>query len=260
MFSGRFHSRNNVQDKIVEKDRYDKKALNSRFVQSSLNTGTLSLPFYLRTPYLFFDKLLHDTSKKDFLVLEIASGTGSYTLTPLKNKAKVTATDISQASLEVLGNKFSNFTNLKCMVADMELLPFDEASFDLVYSAGGLSYGDNATVAKEIYRVLKPGGFFICVDSLNHNPIYIFNRYIHFLLNHRTKSTLRRMPTLKTIEYYKNIFGKSDVYFFGSIVWCAPLLQFFLKPKLIKSFIDWFDSFVNARKSAFKFVMIVSKI
>ena len=105
----------------------------------------------------------------------------------------------------------------------MEALPFSDNSFDVVTSAGSLSYGDNTIVMKEVFRVLKPDGIFVCVDSLNNNPIYRFNRWIHYLLGNRTRSTLLRMPTTKLIEAYRSLFGHVEVRFFGSIIWCIPL-------------------------------------
>ena len=38
--------------------------------------------------------------------------------------------------------------------------------------------GEAKKVDSEIYRIIKPGGFFICGDSLNNNPIYRINRYM----------------------------------------------------------------------------------
>jgi ubiquinone/menaquinone biosynthesis C-methylase UbiE len=43
----------------------------------------------------------------------------------------------------------------------MEKLPFADQSFDLIVSAGSLSYRDNDIVMNEIYRVLKLQGVFI---------------------------------------------------------------------------------------------------
>ena len=37
---------------------------------------------------------------------------------------------------------------------------------------------DKNKVDKEIYRLLKPSGNFIAVDSLNNNPVYKLDRYI----------------------------------------------------------------------------------
>ena len=93
-------------------------------------------------------------------------------------------------------------------------MPFCDESFDVVVSAGSLSYGDNRVTAREIHRVLKNEGKFFCVDSLNNNPIYRINRgYIHFLRGHRTKSTLERMPNIKLIRLYEKQFGAVEVYF-----------------------------------------------
>jgi ubiquinone/menaquinone biosynthesis C-methylase UbiE len=63
----------------------------------------------------------------------------------------------------------------------MEKLPFAGQSFDIIVSAGSLSYGDNDKVLDEIYRVLKNKGVFIAIDSLNNNPIYRLNRCLHYL-------------------------------------------------------------------------------
>ena len=112
-------------------------------------------------------------------MLEIGAGTGEFstTLIALASDGAVTATDISEASLQLLQQRYSNVANLETKVADMEALPFEDESFDVVCSAGSLSYGDNLVVMNEIFRVLRGGGGrFICVDSLNHNPIYKVNR------------------------------------------------------------------------------------
>ena len=69
-----------------------------------------------------------------------------------------TATDISPKSVELMNNTFYESVNFSAEVADMEILPFDSESFDVVCSAGSLSYGDNTVVMNEIYRVLKPEG------------------------------------------------------------------------------------------------------
>ena len=93
----------------------------------------------------------------------------------------------------------------------MEILPFDNETFDIIACAGGLSYGNNKLVLNEIHRVLKQNGTFICIDSLNENPIYKLNRYVHYLRGNRTKSTLKRMPDRKLLEDYKSKFGITKI-------------------------------------------------
>ena len=87
-------------------------------------------------------------------------------------KFSICATDISPKSVEVMSQKYSKYKNFYSKVVDMEKLPFKNESFDVICSAGSLSYGDNNRVMNEIYRVLKFGGCVVLVVSLNDNPIY----------------------------------------------------------------------------------------
>ena len=96
----------------------------------------------------------------------------------------------------------------------MEFLPFASGSFDLVAMAGSLSYGDNDRVLRELHRVLRSGGTLVCVDSLNHNPIYRFNRWVHYRFGERSRSTLQRMPTLGLLEQYQAAFGEAQIRYF----------------------------------------------
>ena len=137
----------------------------------------------------------------------------------------------------------------------MESLPFSDNSFDLVCSAGSLSYGDNHIVMNQIYRVLNKGGAFIAIDSLNENPIYKFNRYLHFLKGNRSKSTLKRMPTIKLIESYIQKFGYAEVEYFGSISWLFPLLKIFMTDENLGELSNRFDKKINIKRSAFKFTI-----
>ena len=167
----------------------------------------------------------------------------------------VHATDISSKSVEFLKKKYASYSLFEAEVADMESLPFKDNSFDVICSAGSLSYGDNSIVMNEIYRVLVKGGIFIAIDSLNNNPIYKLNRYIHFLLGNRSKSTLQRMPTIKLLEKYTVKFDNVEVAYFGSLTWLFPILRKFLNDDLMKEISSSFDKKINIKKSAFKFTI-----
>ena len=146
------------------------------------------LPKYLQPPYIFYRKELQRIIKSGDRVLEIGSGRSIYA--PLiKSGASVTASDISPKALQVLSERFDNPNNLELKTLDMQHLPFQNGSFDHVVMAGSLSYGENLKVRDEIYRILKRGGRFICVDSLSGNPIYSINRYLHYLRGRRSWST-----------------------------------------------------------------------
>lgn len=173
----------------------------------------------------------------------------------LATGARICSTDISKESLSVLNKRF-HVDRLTTKIADMERLPFDDVSFDIVVNAGSLSYGDNNTVLNEIYRVLRSRSVFISIDSLSHNPIYRLNRYIHCLRGNRSLKTLKRMPTLKLLRKYQLKFGKIETKFFGLISYLVPLMNKvfgeYMSAKIV-------DKMVFVKRSAFKFVMIVEK-
>ena len=142
-------------DKDIEKHRYDNRA--NIFLDSNNFYQVDKIPAYLNTPYQYYFHLLEEKSGQSKL-LEIGAGMGENTSPLLDMSFKVISTDISSKSVKVMKGKFSGYSNFSTKVADMEALPFDNESFDVVCSAGSLSYGDNDMVMNEIYRVLKRGG------------------------------------------------------------------------------------------------------
>jgi ubiquinone/menaquinone biosynthesis C-methylase UbiE len=250
-------------DKNIERRRYDARALSVNSLSEALaenDTGAASVRPELRDPYERYEGLIGEQVGMGAAVLEIGAGTGEFTHAALKAGAKVTASDISSHSLDLLRRRHAAFSgSLAVEVADMERLHFADASFDYVTSAGSLSYGDNLIVSAEIYRVLKPGGRFICVDSLNHNPIYRANRYIHYLRDRRSRSTLLRMPTLSLIDRYRQTFGQVQVQFFGSLTWLMPIVAPVVGSGRARYLLNEFDRTFRITRSAFKFVMVATK-
>jgi len=245
-----------MQDSELERARYDHKALKFLKSEKIIDISSLKLP--LREPYLLYQKMISKYINNSHTVLEICAGMGTNTEPLLATGASIFATDISKYSLTVLEKRFES-DQITCQVANMENLPFGDEVFDSVVCAGGLSYGDNSKVLSEIYRVLKPAGSFIAVDSLNHHPIYRLNRYIHYLRGHRSASTLRRMPTLKLISEYGLKFNSINTRFFGSISYLTPLISWVFGERVSADLSRWFDKLVCVKRSAFKFVMVVHK-
>lgn len=249
-----------VDDKQTEYERYEQYAkmlLEKSGVGIGTDTqiGSLAYKPIFRSPYEYYEKLIRENISKGWNILEIASGTGIHTKELLATGAELIATDISSNSLEVLKRRMGA-NDLNAVVADMEILPFKPESFDLVASAGSLSYGDPEKVDEEIRRVLRPGGAFLCVDSLNHNPIYRLNRFLHYLKGERTRNTLLRMPTIDRIESLSRGFKKSEIRFFGSISYLLPAIALVMGQNYAARFSIFVDSLVKVRRSAFKFVFI----
>lgn len=111
--------------------------------------------------------------------LDLAGGTGDIAFRirdKLGIKSNITIADLTPAMLEE-GKKraidkgwLDEFTWVE---ANAEELPFDDKQFDIVTMSFGLrNVGDRAKALAEIYRVLKSGGQFYCMEfSPIENPM-----------------------------------------------------------------------------------------
>ena len=102
-------------------------------------------------------------------VLDICAGTGELSFLLARAvgpEGKVIATDFCEQMLEV-ANRKQNGTreNLSFSLADAKALPFPDDSFDAVTVAFGMrNIPDTILALKEIRRVLRPGGRFLCLE------------------------------------------------------------------------------------------------
>lgn len=242
-------------DKLKEKLRFDHKA-----AQETSQLEISDLKMWLIEPYLKYYEVITKKIFSQALVLELGAGTGNHSSIVVKKQANLIALDISQKSLERLEQRINNPSRVTAIVADMEKTTLPNNHFDLVVCAGSLSYGEKRLVMNEIYRVLKKNGVFVCIDSLNENPIYRLNRFLHYLRGNRTKSTLKNMPDLKLLRDYEEKFGCSQLYFFGAITFLMPFLSKFLSDEICARISRKIDAKFRIRRLAFKFVMVCQKI
>ncbi len=96
-------------------------------------------------------------------VLEIGCGAGGHSALFANYGAKMTSVDITPARVRSTQRKFDllgdRALGCKAMQSDAENLPFEDNTFDIVYSNGVLHHTHNTEKAiDEVYRVLKPGG------------------------------------------------------------------------------------------------------
>ncbi len=113
-------------------------------------------------------KMVAKTKPKQ--ILDIATGTGDFAimLAEIKPK-KIVGLDISQGMLEIGKKKVAEkgLDNLIEMVlGDSENLPFEDNSFDAVTVGFGVrNFEDLDKALLEIYRVLRPGGIFVVLET-----------------------------------------------------------------------------------------------
>jgi malonyl-CoA O-methyltransferase len=97
-------------------------------------------------------------------ILDAGCGTGlcSRKLNKLFSKAKVTGVDIAPGMIEMAKKSNGLFTKVDYQVADIDELPFDDNSFDLVFSNLTVQWLiESKRVYSELNRVLKPGGLLV---------------------------------------------------------------------------------------------------
>lgn len=247
-------------DKLIERTRYEARArsqMAGSTMVSEIPLGSQTMPAYLQSPYIFYEQKISELIRPNHIVLELGAGSGLHTRALLQTRANVTASDISPGSLNLLTQRLQNTPgNLETVVADMESLPFETSSFDVIASAGSLSYGEPHVVDAEIRRVLRPGGILICVDSLNHNPVYRLNRWLHYQRGNRSLSTLKRMPDAYRINALGGGFSNVSVKYFGALTFVMPFFSLLLGDNTAKRLSERFDQTISVRRAAFKFVLV----
>lgn len=114
-------------------------------------------------------------------VLDIGCGKGRHALLFAQNGFEVSAIDISASAVEETLQALSAYSAV-CHVsrADMRDLPFDDGTFDAVFSYLTINHSDTAGVRKivnEMHRVLKPGGEVFFTLGSSENPSYKSKKY-----------------------------------------------------------------------------------
>ena len=103
-------------------------------------------------------------------ILDIATGTGDLAIMMAGlHPDKIIGLDISAGMLEVGKEKIAkeNLSDvIEMMVGDSENMPFEENSFDAItVSFGVRNFANLNKGLQEIYRVLKPGGILVILET-----------------------------------------------------------------------------------------------
>ena len=139
----------------------------------------------------------HDSS-----LIDVASGTGDIAkLFSLRNKnlATVTCVEPNEDMFKKGKQNLKNFNNIKWIKSMAESLPVENNKYDFYSISYGIrNVSDINKTLKEAYRVLKPGGRFMCLEFSKIN-----NEFLNFLYKNYSKA----IPTLG-----KYIVGSSKPY------------------------------------------------
>ena len=104
--------------------------------------------------------------QKNQKLADIAGGTGDIAhkfLSAGGNSAHIF--DINKEMIQVSKQKYRNIRNLEWSIASAEYLPAPDNSFERATMSFGLRNITNRNKSlQEVYRILKPGGRFICLE------------------------------------------------------------------------------------------------
>ena len=131
----------------------------------------------------------------DSTVLDLCCGSGQSTRFLLQYSHQVTGLDVSLQSLQRAHKNIPQATYIEGFA---ETLPFPDASFDFVHTSVALHEMEPhqlQTILQEVFRVLKPDGFFTAIDlHAPTNPL-LWPGIALFLVLFETKTAWQLLHT-----------------------------------------------------------------
>ena len=117
-------------------------------------------------------------------LIDVACGTGDIAklfLNYVNKSSQITCIDPNKGMIEKGKEKLDIFKNLDWVIASAERLPIKDNSFDFYTISFGLRNTKNLDKSlKEAWRVLKPGGRYLCLEFSkiqNSNLNFIYKNY-----------------------------------------------------------------------------------
>ena len=125
---------------------------------------------------------MNPTTNKKYL--DVACGTGDLGklfLDFTDKNGEIISSDSNSKMIEKGKKRLSRYKNIKWVVAEAEKLPFENDTFDFYTISFGLRNTKNLDKSlSEAYRVLKPGGRYMCLEFSkiqNSNLDFLYKNY-----------------------------------------------------------------------------------
>ena len=170
----------------------------------------------------------HRLWKKDLLnmmnpssgkkLIDVACGTGDIAklfLNSVNEKSSVTCVDPNKGMIKKGREKLKEFKNLKWVTAQAENLPIAKNSFDFYTISFGLRNTKNLSKAlSEAYRVLKPGGRYLCLEFSkiqNSSLNFIYENYSKIIPSIGKIIVGEKKPYEYLVESIKNFVNQDEL-------------------------------------------------
>ena len=181
------------------KDRFATKVFQDVFDKYDLMNDLMSIGIHRFWKKNFINWL---NPQKNTKLIDVASGTGDIAklyLNKTNHKGCVCCVDENEGMLDLSRRKFKNNANVQWFCNSAEKLPFKNNHFDYYTISFGIRNVRNLnSTLKEAYRVLKPGGRFLCLE---------FSKVKNKIFNKLYKIYSKSIPQIG-----KFVVGKSEPY------------------------------------------------
>jgi ubiquinone/menaquinone biosynthesis C-methylase UbiE len=156
-----------------------------------------------RRAYVPIAEFLKGRDTQAATLLDVGAGTGGFLafVKSAQPKLKTIALDLSEPYLDRARGRLSRHDHAELILGAAESIPLPDASVDAavsIYLFHELPPKIRAAAAKEISRVLKPGGLFVLADTIQYGDLPEFDGLIE------------AFPRLLHEPYYAG-FAKSDL-------------------------------------------------
>ncbi len=171
---------------------------------------------------------IHRFWKKDLLnmmnpsknqkLIDVACGTGDIGklfLNYVNKDSQITCVDPNEGMIHKGKEKLSGFKNINWVIASAENLPLPKNSFDYYTISFGLRNTKNLNKSlSEAYRVLKPGGRFLCLEFSkiqNSNLDLIYKKYSKLIPSIGKLVVGERHPYEYLIKSIENFINQEEL-------------------------------------------------
>jgi SAM-dependent methyltransferase len=143
----------------------------------------------------YLPRLVDFNGFRDQKLLEVGCGIGTDLVRFARGGARVTGVDLSTTAIDLARRNFAlhDLPADELRVGNAEALPFDAASFDVVYGHGVIQYTANPErLIAECHRVLKPGGRAIFMVYNRISWLNALSKLMKVQLEHEDAPVLRK--------------------------------------------------------------------
>lgn len=158
------------------------------------------------------EQLANLTTGKD--VVELACGKQAlvfWCADRIKSGLGLDISDVAVAEAQAEAKLIPGAEKVRFEVRDCEKTGLPDSTFDVMMESGALHHMTLDVLYKEAARILKPGGSFLCVEAIRHNPIIHTYRKLtpHLRTPWEVPHILARKDVMMGLKYFEKVTVKN---------------------------------------------------